>query len=149
MPGPVPLEPVVRDVVNEIAQFAGQPIELTIDLPHPIRADPQRLGQLLSNLLGNAVTHGAAGTPIKVEATHQDGALRLAVTNQGLPIPQEVRSSLFQPFSRGGDRTSLQGLGLGLYIASEIAKAHGGRIEVESDHVVGTTFALMMPARHE
>lgn len=146
-PRPVDLEPVIREVVQEIEQTAEQPIEVAIDLPRPIRADPQRLGQLLSNLLGNAVTHGDAGAPVRVEATDLDGTLRLAVTNQGPPIPEEVRSSLFLPFSRGGERASLQGLGLGLYIAAEIARAHGGRIDVGSDET-GTTFALTMPARH-
>jgi signal transduction histidine kinase len=70
------------------------------------------------------------------------------VTNQGAPIPEKIRGSLFLPFSRG-ETTSLQGLGLGLYIAYEIAKAHGGRIGVESDEKNGTTFALTMPARYD
>lgn len=147
-PRPVPLEPVVRDVVREIAQVAQQPIEARIALPRPIRADPQRLGQLLSNLLGNAVVHGAPGLPIRVEAEERDGVLRLAVTNRGPAIPEAVRESLFLPFARGGERASLQGLGLGLYIASEIARAHGGRIDVDSTEAGGTTFALTMPARH-
>ena len=147
-PRPVPLEPVLRDVVGEIEQIASQAIEVTIDLPRPIRADPQRLGQLLSNLLGNAVVHGAANAPIRVEARVQGGMLRLAVTNQGAPIPEDIRPSLFLPFSRRG-KASLQGLGLGLYIASQIAEAHGGRIDVESDEANGTTFVLAMPARYD
>jgi signal transduction histidine kinase len=147
-PRPEALEPTLRDVVGEIEQIADQAIELTIDLPRPIRADLQRLGQLLSNLLGNAVIHGAENAPIRVVARDEGGTLRLAVTNQGAPIPDEMRGSLFLPFSRG-ETTSLQGLGLGLYIASEIAKAHGGRIDVESDEKNGTTFALTMPARYD
>jgi signal transduction histidine kinase len=147
-PRPEALEPTLRDVVGEIERIADQAIELTIDLPRPIRADLQRLGQLLSNLLGNAVIHGAESAPIRVVARDEGGTLRLAVTNQGAPIPEEMRRSLFLPFSRG-ETTSLQGLGLGLYIASEIAKAQGGRIEVESDEKNGTTFALTMPARYD
>lgn len=147
-PPPVDLTPALRAVVSEIERVATQPIEARIDLPRPIRADPQRLGQLLSNLLGNAVTHGAAGMPIHVEAREHDGTLRLAVTNQGSPIPEEVQPSLFLPFSRVAETASPQGLGLGLYIAAEIARAHGGRIDVESGEG-GTTFALTMPARHD
>lgn len=147
-PRPVDLEPVLREVAREIEQVAAQPIEIAIDLPRPIRADPQRLGQLLSNLLGNAVTHGAEAAPIRVEAGERDGALRLAVTNQGPSIPDEVRPSLFLPFSRGGGKAGSQGLGLGLYIAAEIARAHGGRIDVVSGEG-GTTFTLTMPARHD
>lgn len=146
-PGPVDLEPVLRGVVQEIERVAERPIEAAMDLPRPVRADPQRLGQLLSNLLGNALTHGAPGTPIRVEAADRDGTLRLAVTNQGPPIPEEVRPSLFLPFTRGRDRADAQGLGLGLYIAAEIARAHRGRIDVESEEA-GTTFALTMPTRH-
>lgn len=147
-PRPVDLEQVVRDVVGEIAQVAVQSIEAAIELPRPIRADPQRLGQLLSNLLGNAVVHGAENAPILVEARDQGDTLLLAVTNQGAPIPDEVRDSLFLPFSRGR-KNSLQGLGLGLYIASQIAEAHGGRIAVKSDEATGTTFSLTMPLRYE
>ena len=93
--------------------------------------------------------HGNQDGPIRVEARDDGGTLRLAVTNQGAPIPDAVRPSLFLPFSRGGDRSSLQGLGLGLYIASEIARAHGGRIDVQSDEANGTSFVLTMPARYD
>ena len=148
-PHPVQLEPVFRGIISEIAQITAHPVEASINLPRPIRADPQRLGQLLSNLLGNAVTHGAGKQPIRVEAAERDGTLRLSVTNHGAPIPEDVRASLFQPFSRGGDKDSLQGLGLGLYIASEIARAHGGRIDVASTAADGTTFTLTMPAPGE
>jgi len=148
-PRPVVLEPVLRGVVGEIEQIAAQAIEVTIDLPRPIRADPQRLGQLLSNLLGNALVHGGATAPIHVEVRDLGGTLRLAVTNQGTPIAEAVRPSLFLPFTRRTERSSLQGLGLGLYIASQIALAHGGRIDVESDEANGTTFALTMPARYD
>ena len=147
-PRPVSLEPVLGDVVREIERIASQPVEAEIDLPRPISADPQRLGQLLSNLLGNAVTHGAGHAPIRVEAHDQGGRLRLAVTNQGTPIPKEILPSLFAPFYRGGEAANPQGLGLGLYIASQIAQAHGGGIDVISDED-GTTFALTMPARYE
>jgi signal transduction histidine kinase len=140
---------VFRDVIAEIEQIAPQGIEATIDLPRPIRGDPQRLGQLLSNLLGNAMLHGAENAPIRVDVRDLGGTLRLAVTNQGHPIPEEIRPSLFLPFSRGGERSSLQGLGLGLYIASQIALAHGGRIDVESGETRGTTFVLTMPARYD
>lgn len=143
---PTSLEPIFRGIVREIEQGMARPIDVAIDLPRPIRADPQRLGQLLSNLLGNAVVHGAAGTPIRVEAFEREDTLWLAVTNQGVPIAPDILPSLFLPFSRGGGEGSgLQGLGLGLYIASQIAQAHKGRIDVVSHEVGGTTFTLTMP----
>ncbi|SJM33282.1 hypothetical protein BQ8482_340178 [Mesorhizobium delmotii] len=71
--------------------------------------------------------------PIKVEATTRDGELRISVSNAGEPIPHETMQRLFQPFQRGRPRSSPQGLGLGLYIASQIAQAHRGTLSVTSD----------------
>ncbi|GGG61126.1 sensor histidine kinase [Salipiger pallidus] len=146
-PRPVDLEPVFRDVISEITKVAPQRVECNIDLPNPIVADPQRLGQLLSNLLGNAVTHGDSTHPVIIDIAQRGDQLHASVTNQGEPIPEDVKASLFQPFSRRKGQNSLHGLGLGLYIASEIARAHGGRLDVTSTAEAGTTFALSMPAR--
>ena len=94
-------------------------------------ADPVRIGQLFSNLLGNALTYGPPGEPVTV--TRQNGrTVRARVCNKGDPIPPAAMERLFYPFSRGEVRPSQQGLGLGLYIASEIAKAHDGAIDVSS-----------------
>jgi sigma-B regulation protein RsbU (phosphoserine phosphatase) len=129
-----PLEPVLRQVVDELK--AGAPdreIEVDFDLSAPLFCDPGRIGQLLSNLLGNALSHGAVDRPIKVEArTTADGDLTLSVANAGDPISPASMERLFQPFVRGQDRGYQQGLGLGLHIASEIAKAHGATLSVAS-----------------
>jgi hypothetical protein len=77
-PQAVPLAPVLHHVVQEVRQVSDRPIAAAIDLPRPIRCDPQRLAQLLSNLVGNAVAHGAAGTPIRVEAADRGDSLWLA-----------------------------------------------------------------------
>ena len=76
-----------------------------------------------------------------IAMTHQ-----VVVCNKGRPIPDSARERLFQPFSRGDMRPSQQGLGLGLYIASEIAKAHGGKIDVAST-VEETCFTFTMPLK--
>ncbi|OWY04519.1 hypothetical protein B6V76_08400 [Thioclava sp. IC9] len=123
------------------------PLKSDIDLPNPIVADPQCLGQLLSNLLGNAVTHGDRSQPIQVRGFERSGELFLSVNNRGAPIPDAVRASLFQHFSRPGKQSSLQGLGLGLYIAAEIARAHDGELTVESSASADTTFKLRMPSQ--
>ena len=97
-----------------------------------IKADPLRIAQLFSNLLGNAVTHGNPKQPIRVTASVNKGHLEVAVTNGGgEPIPDAAREYLFLPFYRGKVKPHQQGLGLGLYIASQIAQAHGGRIDLE------------------
>ena len=139
------LEPLLAQIVNEIK--AGHPdrvIEMHFDLSHGVEVDQARIGQMFSNLLGNAITHGSEDQPILVEAAVVDGNLQLSVANGGQPIPDAAIARLFQPFHRGDAQTSLQGLGLGLYIASEIAEAHGGTIKVSSD-ARETRFTFSMP----
>ena len=139
-----PLEPVLRQVVAELrSTLPAREIVEHYALEEPIPCDHARLGQLLSNLLGNALTHGAKGQPIRVDATTGLGELVIAVSNGGAPIPPAALDKLFQPFFRGHDRVR-QGLGLGLHIASEIAKAHGGTLVARSDDVA-TTFVFTMP----
>jgi phosphoserine phosphatase RsbU/P len=139
-----PLEPVLRQVVAELRSISPeQEIEAHYALDAPVRCDHVRIGQLLSNLLGNALTHGAKDKPIHVDASTSHGDLVIAVSNAGDPIPSASLERLFQPFFRGHDRMT-QGLGLGLYIASEIARAHGGTLVARSDKVA-TTFVFTMP----
>lgn len=139
-----PLEPTLQQVVDELQSTHPESIIKTqFALTRPVKADPVRIGQLLSNLLGNALTHGEPGGPVRVSATTED-RFELAVCNAGEPIPADAMERLFSPFSRGQARPGEQGLGLGLYIASEIAKAHGGTIDVTSTPEV-TCFTLRMP----
>lgn len=128
------LEPVLRQVTAEISAVArGRAIDGLFDLDHPVTCDASRVGQLYSNLLANALTHGAADSPIRVTArSTAEGAFDLSVANAGPPIPPEAMERLFQPFFRGGATRSQQGLGLGLYIAHEIAVQHGGTLTVAS-----------------
>ena len=142
-----PLEPALHQVVEELR--AGTPdrtIEESYDIKTPVNCDRARLGQMLSNVLGNALVHGASGDPVRVEAATAGDWFELAVTNRGQPISEAVMQRLFQPFFRGEIRASKQGLGLGLYIASEIARAHGGALTVESTEAE-TRFRFRMPLR--
>jgi signal transduction histidine kinase len=101
------------------------------------------MGQLFSNLLGNAIIYGDHRKPVRVSAKTIDGAFELAVTNYGEPISDKAMENLFRPYTRG-DRPSHQGLGLGLYIASQIAEAHGGTLKASSN-LEETTFVFEMP----
>lgn len=140
-----PLEAVLLQVVAELqVGLADGRIETAIDLGRPIDCDRSRMGQLVSNLLGNALTHGSSDIPVRLDARIVDDALELSVSNGGAPIPPVAMSRLFQPFFRGEVRNSLQGLGLGLHIASEIAKAHGGALSVVSS-TSETRFTFTMP----
>lgn len=137
---------VVREVVAELA--ASHPngnLKLKCEPgPLPVRCDRQRIAQLLSNLVGNAFTHGDLDQPIQVECGIRQDRFELSVTNGGDEIPFEDRARLFHPFARADDRAGREGLGLGLYIASEIAKAHGGGLSVESSSAQ-TSFTFAMP----
>lgn len=143
--GDAELTPVLQQVANEIRLIAPEhQIEDRMAIEEPVYCDRERIGQLASNLLANAVTHGWVNQPIRLEAYTKGREFILSVANGGEPIPLDVRASLFQPFFRGQVRPSRNGLGLGLFIASEIAKAHEGTLEVASDEHE-TCFTLRMP----
>ncbi|WP_375157871.1 PAS domain-containing sensor histidine kinase [Bradyrhizobium sp. RDT46] len=140
-----PLEPVLTQVVDELRlASAGREIQTDFKIDRPIPCDRTRIGQLLSNLLGNALTHGAANKPVVVRAATAGATFELWVSNAGEPIPPDTMDKLFEPFFRGKARASRQGLGLGLYIASQIAKAHAGTLTVTSSPEE-TRFLFSMP----
>jgi signal transduction histidine kinase len=141
----VSLEPVLRQVIAELqASFPERMIDASIVLDKPIYCDRVRIAQLLSNLLANALTYGTAGTPVQVTATTDAACFTLSVANSGDPISPAALEQIFQPFSRGAVQPSQQGLGLGLFIAFEIARAHGGTLDVKSS-LESTRFTFRMP----
>lgn len=121
--------------------------------------DADRIGQMLSNLISNAVKYGRTDTPVTVNVQSGKGQLVITVHNEGDPIPKKMRRAIFEPLMRGGvrdDKSAQQshpatyrrgedGLGLGLYIAREIAEAHGGHIDLRSSADDGTTFEVRLP----
>jgi signal transduction histidine kinase len=130
------LRVVVSRVVDELG--AGNPDrEIAVAAPEGLdltgRWDPDRLEQLASNLISNAVDHGEPGTPVGVTLGATDSVVTLAVRNSGAELPPEVLAHLFEPFCRPPDDRSRKssGLGLGLYISREIAHGHGGEIGAE------------------
>ena len=140
------LEPALRTVVEELAiAHPDIAIETDLRIDTPIVCDPHRIAQLTSNLLANAITHGNTEAPIELIAEGGGEALRLSVCNAGDPIPPVAMKDLFTPFFRGQASPSKHGLGLGLFICSEIAKAHGGRLSVESGRE-RTCFTFAMEA---
>ncbi|QHI96993.1 GAF domain-containing protein [Xylophilus rhododendri] len=116
-------------------------IESSLDYPAAVRCDPDRLQQLLSNLLGNAIAYGDARSPIAVQGFVEDGRVVLEVRNWGAVIAPEVLERVFDAFYRGstaGDSS----MGLGLNICLQIAQAHGGRLSASSSATAGTRFRL-------
>ena len=116
--------------------------ELAID--QSVLVDSRRLAQMLSNLISNALTHGAASSPVWVRALVDGRVLEISVANLGEPIEELARAQLFKPFARSNVRPRQGGLGLGLWICSEIAEGHGGKITVDSNEDE-TRFTFRMP----
>ncbi len=148
---PGDLGALCRTVVDELQAFHPQS-RLQLHCAGDLRGewDLPRIGQLLSNLVGNAVQHGTPQQAVTIHASAEPGAVRVSVHNGGAPIPDAVRDQLFEPLKSaslqaGKQDSGASGLGLGLYIARQIAVAHGGSIEVDSTEWAGTTFTVRLP----
>ncbi|MCK6548545.1 GAF domain-containing sensor histidine kinase [Myxococcota bacterium] len=152
------LELVLRDVdlaelVADVAdRFRGEAerarCSLTVSTPGPVpgRWDRMRLEQVVTNLLSNAIKYGV-GQPIDVTLGATAEEVRLAVRDRGIGIAAADRARIFERFERAAPPGSFGGLGLGLYIARQIADAHGGTIELDSEPGRGSTFTLVLPRR--
>lgn len=141
---PSDLSSVLPLVIGELQMaHPGRVIDTEIAIDRPIECDQDRIGQLASNLLANALAHGEATTPVRLTAKIVGDRFVLSVRNGGALSP-EVRARLFQPFSRRHDGEIRDGLGLGLYISQAISAAHDGVLTAKSgsDYV---EFELRMP----
>ena len=146
----VALGPIVTKIVEEVrAAHPEATFEVRVgdDCAAPVDAD--RFEQVVSNLLGNAVTHGDKTKPIRVTMSSAPNEVRLSVQNQGQPIEPAFLPLLFNPLrARGrssGGRSA--GLGLGLYISERIIVGHGGTLSVTSTAEAGTSFEVQLPRR--
>lgn len=139
----IDLGPLFAQILAELGSIHPDRVlhQAMAPLP-PLRCDGRRMGQMLSNLVGNALTHGAQDGPIHVGAEVLGDRLRVWVANGGAPIPPATLDRLFEPFARGAG--SGDGLGLGLFIAAEIARAHGGTLRARSD-AAETCLTFEMP----
>ena len=126
------LKPVLQQVIDELRLiYPKREIKAILELDKPVYCDPDRIAQLLSNLIGNALTHGDADSPIRIFADDHSGYLKLTVCNNGIPIPENIKANMFEPFMKE-QPSGQNGLGLGLFICSEIARAHGAELSFTS-----------------
>lgn len=136
---------IAREQVELARVSAGQQV-LSLVAPErlPIVCDPDRIAQVLSNLLANAVKY-APGGEIRVTLSASEGHALVSVSDQGPGIPEDRVEAIFQPYVRLAARGAPPGSGLGLFIARGIVEAHGGRIQVESVAGAGSTFVVVLP----
>lgn len=111
----------------------------------PVNLDPALLPSLLNNLLDNALKYGSPSKPVVVKTEARENEVVLTVASRGETLSVDESSNLFQPFVRGANALGKPGSGLGLYIASEIAKAHGGELKVAVCGGEETTFEFSLP----
>lgn len=139
----------IHETVETLRGVAnGKGITIKEDIPATlpeIDVDKERLEQVMFNLLGNAVKFSNDGSEVTVRAEVKEHDLLVQVTDHGIGIPKEAMPRLFQRFYRVEASSSVGGSGLGLYISRQIIEAHGGRIWVESEPGVGSTFSFTLP----
>jgi signal transduction histidine kinase len=145
--GRVELRGLVEDVVDRMSgEFTREGVRLEVAAGREVTGlwDRGRLEQVLLNLLSNALKYGV-GRPVRIEVSAEGERARLSVKDQGLGLREEDHSRIFKRFERAISANEASGLGLGLYIAREIAQAHGGDISVESRLGEGSTFTVSLP----
>lgn len=142
---PTDLQQVCDEVLLEVqAAHPGAIVRFRVSGSVSGEWDPDRLAQVVSNLVGNAIQHGGGG-PISVDTHGSDRSVTLSVHNGGNPIPLAAQGTLFEPLARGVADDATQSIGLGLFIARAIVTAHGGEIGVRSVEGSGTTFDVLLP----
>jgi signal transduction histidine kinase len=151
---PMDMEFVARQLVDEMrAQYPNREFVLEVSGKTEGNWDKARLGQVFSNLLGNAVQYSFKDTSIFVTLKGTPKDVVLVVHNQGLPIPPDKIGRIFDSLMRVTEESKelntqeTTNLGLGLYITNEIVTAHGGRLTVESSEIEGTTFTAHFPRK--
>ena len=147
-PRPLHLAETLESWVEEArAAFPERTVNLHVQGVGPASVDPDRMAQVVGNLVSNALKYSPADSPVEVRLREEPGALVLEVHNTGAPIPEAQRARLFHPLERGqGQRDmSSRSVGLGLFIVKHVVDAHGGHISVTSTPEAGTTFSVRLP----
>jgi signal transduction histidine kinase len=150
-PAETELSALLGRIVNDLAQrteAAGATVRL--DTPHAVTGwwDEFRVEQIIINLLTNALRYGGS-KPVTVSLTLADNVAEIEVRDQGVGIAPEDQMRIFNPFERAGTKDVREGLGLGLYIARQLAESHGGALDVRSTPNEGAAFRLTLPLRPE
>jgi signal transduction histidine kinase len=135
------LDTIVRHDHEETPRFRFDRPDATV----PVRGDPERIAQILDNLLYNGLKYSAPGAPIEIVVTTQGVEAQVHVGDHGVGVPENERDRLFTPYFRTTRTRDIPGSGLGLYISRQLAQQHGGRLWLDSSSELGSTFALALP----
>ncbi|RYZ42448.1 MAG: response regulator [Myxococcaceae bacterium] len=144
------LHQLIQVVVDEVrATHAGRDIKVRHEGDGLGQWDPDRIEQVVQNLLTNSLKYSPEGSPVELETHAEEGSVSISVHNQGAPIPPEKLRMIFQPLQRATDEVDRTGrsIGLGLYIVELVVDAHGGTVAVESTAEGGTTFTVRLPRK--
>jgi signal transduction histidine kinase len=142
----------VREIVREVVELfraTSTSHRLVLSLaerPVTLECDPLRIGQVVTNLVSNAIKYSPEASEIQVEVSIRDGSAVLSVTDFGMGIPDAEQQHIFEPFRRSKlTGTEIPGVGLGLFVSRRIVEAHAGRIEVHSHPGEGSRFEVVLP----
>jgi two-component system, sensor histidine kinase and response regulator len=139
---PISLHTLCQQALSEVrAAWPDADLRMTSAPAPNVLADPDRIAQVLVNLLGNAVQHGEPGHAITLSLDSDGSHARIAVSNRG-ELPPQARDGLFAPFHPGARNS--EGLGLGLYIVEQFVRAHDGSVHAHSEQGA-TTFEMLLP----
>ena len=149
------LNVVAFDLVGTVVAAASrhqyaESTRITFERPSShviVRGDPERIAEILDNLLDNAIKYSPAEAPIGISLTVQGSQAQVRVEDHGVGVPPPERSMLFTPFYRTSTTSDVAGTGLGLHISQQLAKRHGGRLWLEASSPAGSVFALALPLR--
>ena len=146
-PKPTDFGDVCEEVIAEYEMVhSNRVLSFSSDMDTQGIWDRERLAQVVSNLVGNAIQHSKPDSPINVSLRGEGDVVSLWVHNDGPPIPEELLPTIFDPFRRGKRQTQKsEGLGLGLFIVREMVRAHSGEVRVQSTEAEGTTFIVRLP----
>ena len=142
------LHDTLRSVLEEAeATHVGRELRVRLTGDGRGEWDPDRLGQVVQNLVTNALKYSPEGSPVRVETHTGDDSVTVSVHNEGAPIPPERLGRIFEPLQRGTGEADTAGrsIGLGLYIVRQVVAANGGTVSVESTAEAGTTFTVRLP----
>jgi signal transduction histidine kinase len=153
-PEPLSIPLLIEQTLHQYEPVAFQKdihLVTAFDDDHPVIADPNRMLQVLSNLVSNAIKYSPSGSTVRVETQNNGRRLRINVIDQGEGIPADERSQLFQPFSRLSTRPTAgeHSTGLGLWIVQQLVALHGGEVGVDCPSSGGSVFWVDLPLAAE